>query len=75
MNAATALQASGLIADIVGAILLFVYGFPHSADYGDLGDHGPSVKTEAQPRAKLGLGLLILGFALQLMGALCTGMT
>jgi hypothetical protein len=68
----------GLILDIAGVLLLFMYGLPSK-----LREHGGAILSEEDPaseaeriafnekiqtRAKLGLRLILAGFLLQLLG-------
>jgi hypothetical protein len=70
------LNSIGLVLDIVGAIILFKYGLPENINRkGEVGlvtgetDAEEVAKAELYDRwGRVGLILLILGFALQLIG-------
>jgi hypothetical protein len=65
----------GLSFDIIGVILLFIYGIPSKEMYNSfLQDHTLSEEREKQItfRSKLGLILIILGFMLQFVGTIIT---
>lgn len=65
------IAAFGLFLDIIGALLIFVFPAPKH-DYGLTSDpvRESSGWDSHGPRAKTGIALLILGFSLQLFGAL-----
>tara|TARA_R110000751_G_scaffold104423_10_gene199937 strand:+ start:15648 stop:15869 length:222 start_codon:yes stop_codon:yes gene_type:complete len=63
----------GLVFDVIGVILLFMYGVPSKEMYDSfLQDHTLSDEREKQInfRSKLGLILLILGFLFQILGTI-----
>ena len=63
----------GLVLDVLGVILLFIYGLPSKEIYKTiLQDNRLSEKREKQIifRSKVGLGFLILGFVLQIFGTI-----
>lgn len=68
-------NSAGLVLDIIGAIFLFIYGVPEHIDkYGHIFiisddiDEGEKMKWRKYDCwAKFGVGLLILGFVLQLL--------
>lgn len=69
-------SSSGLMLDIVGVILIFLYGLPepisregHQCIITEQVDEKEALKAKKYDfRARIGLTLLILGFALQLVG-------
>lgn len=69
-------SSSGLMLDIVGVILIFLYGLPealsregHQYIITKQKDEKEALKAKKYDfRARIGLTLLILGFALQLVG-------
>ena len=78
MSTAEALASSGLVFDIIGARLIFKYGIPPRIDAQGhqhliLEQIDEDEKAKAATyikRSEVGIGLLILGFALQLAGNL-----
>jgi hypothetical protein len=70
----TCVNSLGLVLDIVGAVLLWLYGIPEpisrtGAQYLITGMTDEKTKQKAKrfhTLSKLGLGLLIVGFVLQL---------
>ena len=78
MSTAEALASSGLVFDIIGALLIFKYGIPPRIDpqghqHLILEQIDEDEKAKAATyikRSEVGIGLLILGFALQLAGNL-----
>jgi len=74
MSAQVILSSIGLVADIVGAILIFKYGIPPRIDpegHQRLILHQIDEKEKARAavfikRSQVGVALLILGFSLQL---------
>lgn len=71
METETILASLGLVLDIVGAILLFIYWLPKKIDYGGIDQRQKPASVQTHAGAKLGLGLLMIGFTLQLAGNLC----
>jgi len=75
-NVSTIINSFGLMLDIVGAVMIFVYGLPSKWQEGSgraleetpeeemIRDAG---NMRLKGRAKIGLGLLIAGFAFQLV--------
>jgi hypothetical protein len=74
-------SVAGLFLDIIGALLLFEYGLPSKVkeEAGDFIVDGVTdqelqdirkYNSKIRFRAKLGLGLLIAGFVLQLIGTI-----
>jgi hypothetical protein len=68
------LTAIGLITDILGVILLFLYGLPSKVVEppkllleGDVGDDDQKKNEFIKKMSYLGLALLILGFTFQLV--------
>jgi hypothetical protein len=76
VNGAQWLTAAGLVVNMVGVALVFVFGFPQPAFRGDslvLESSPGKSEVDAQRathtrRSKTGLGLLVAGFVLQLAG-------
>lgn len=73
-SVSTIVNSLGLILDIVGAFLLFLYGLPSAASDGDSYgvEESPDEQKSREKKnafitkmARLGLGLLICGFLLQ----------
>ena len=72
---ASVLVSIGLILDIAGVVLLFIYGLPHPSEFAGVLNWGSAekqekVKRRVRARSRLGLALLVTGFALQLVGNL-----
>lgn len=73
---ASVLVSIGLALDIAGVVLLFVYGLPHPSVLAGVLDWTSTKegrkKTDKRVRvlSRLGLALLVTGFALQLVGNL-----
>lgn len=76
MDAAKIVNSVGLLFDIAGAILLFLYGLPKwipkdgeelILNGGDLSEPQDGPVDTYTWRSRLGLGLLIVGFVLQLL--------
>jgi hypothetical protein len=72
MEISTLLTIAGLVLDIIGGVLLFLFGFPTKIDFGGLDQSKEPPSIQTHPIAKIGLGLLIAGFAFQLLGTVCT---
>jgi hypothetical protein len=74
MSSATIVSSLGLVADIIGAVLIFKYGIPPRIDpqghqHLILEQIDEQEKAKAAvfiKRSEVGVALLILGFALQL---------
>ena len=72
----TFVSSTGLMLDIIGAILIFLYGLPealsrkgHQHIITEQEDHAEVLKAKKYDfRARIGLALLIAGFVLQLVG-------
>jgi len=67
VSTATLVNSAGLVIDIIGASMIFIYSpkLQHTAFIGERGDYEP---TERKNKiAKRGMGLILLGFILQLI--------
>ena len=71
MEISSLITIAGLVLDIIGAILLFLFGFPIAIDLGNLDQSNESSSIKTHSMAKLGLCLLIAGFTFQLIGTVC----
>lgn len=60
----------GLIVDFIAAVLIFLYGFPVSIDFGGINQKAQPRTTKSHYLAKIGFSLLAIGFAMQLLGNL-----
>ena len=74
MSSEGIVSSLGLVADIIGAVLIFKYGIPPRIDpHGhqhlileQIDEEEKAKATVYIKRSEVGVGLLILGFALQL---------
>ena len=74
------LTSAGLVLDIFGASLLFVYGSPQPSfeeadvviiENAAIAEKSKKLKKQYLVRSRVGLALLILGFTLQLLASWC----
>jgi hypothetical protein len=64
------LTSIGLSLNILGAVLLFFFGFPTAIDLGGADQSKDPASVKTHYLAKIGLALLIAGFISQLLGTL-----
>ena len=64
------LTSIGLILDILGAVILFFFGFPIEIDLGGFNQSKEPGSVKTGRTARIGLGLLVAGFIFQLLGNL-----
>jgi hypothetical protein len=75
MSLASCLNSAGLVADIVGVVLIWCFGIPEpisrrGAQYLTTGMTDDKVRAKAERLdrlSKAGLGLIVIGFVLQLV--------